>query len=404
MVTTFYPPYHHGGDGVMVYRLAHALAARGHEVDVLHSVDAYRLQHPGEPEVAFAEHARVRRFPLESRVPALAALSAHQLGGPAAYARAVAAVLDGRPHDVIHFNNVSLVGGPGVLRHGRGVKLYTPHEYWLVCPTHVLFRLDREACTTKTCLRCTLHYRRPPQLWRWTGHVRRCAAHVDCFLMPSRFVLERHRAEGFMGRMEILHNFVPVPDAVPAVTPERPYFLYVGRLERLKGALDLPALFGAVPGTELVIAGRGTALQELQRQAAGRPDVRFLGQVHPGGMSELYAGALAVVVPSLCYETFQLVVAEAMAHGTPVVARRIGAVAELVEEAGGGLLFDTLGECRQAMARLASDGALRSELGARGRAHARARLTESAHVARYLEIVTELVRARGAASGDAARA
>ncbi len=53
MVTTFYPPYHFGGDGVFVYRLTQALAERGHSVDVIHSVDAYRLQHPAEPEVAF---------------------------------------------------------------------------------------------------------------------------------------------------------------------------------------------------------------------------------------------------------------------------------------------------------------------------------------------------------------
>ena len=61
MVTTFYPPYHFGGDGVFVYRLAEALAERGHLVDVIHSADAYRLQHPAEPEVAFSHHPNVTR-------------------------------------------------------------------------------------------------------------------------------------------------------------------------------------------------------------------------------------------------------------------------------------------------------------------------------------------------------
>ena len=40
LVTTFYPPYHFGGDGICVYRLAQALARRGHRVDVLHSRDS----------------------------------------------------------------------------------------------------------------------------------------------------------------------------------------------------------------------------------------------------------------------------------------------------------------------------------------------------------------------------
>ena len=48
--------------------------------------------------------------------------------------------------DVVHFHNVSLIGGPGVLRLGEGVKLYTMHEYWLVCPTHALFKFQRAAC------------------------------------------------------------------------------------------------------------------------------------------------------------------------------------------------------------------------------------------------------------------
>ena len=86
MVTTFYPPYHFGGDAVFVYRLTEALAARGHQVDVIHSADAYHLRHPAEPGIPFAHHPNVTVHPLRSRNPALASLSAHQLGRPAAYA------------------------------------------------------------------------------------------------------------------------------------------------------------------------------------------------------------------------------------------------------------------------------------------------------------------------------
>lgn len=145
MVTTFYPPYHFGGDGVYVYRLAEALAERGHRVDVVHSVDAYRLQHPADPEVSFTHHANVTRHPLESARPFPAALAAHQFGRPAWYGRRLRDVLEGQRFDVIHYHNVSLIGGPGVLRLGRAVKLYTAHEYWLICPTHVLFKFNRVA-------------------------------------------------------------------------------------------------------------------------------------------------------------------------------------------------------------------------------------------------------------------
>ena len=74
MVTTFYPPFSFGGDGMCVYRLSTALAERGHQVDVYHSEDAYSLQHPSDPETEFVEHPNVTRRPLRSRVPLLSAL------------------------------------------------------------------------------------------------------------------------------------------------------------------------------------------------------------------------------------------------------------------------------------------------------------------------------------------
>ena len=100
-------------------------------------------------------------------------------------------MLEGNRFDVIHFHNVSLAGGPGVLEYGDAVKLYTTSEHWLVCPMHVLFRYNREPCVEPHCLRCTVAFRRPPQLWRYTGLLERAVKHVDLFLSPSRFTLRR---------------------------------------------------------------------------------------------------------------------------------------------------------------------------------------------------------------------
>ena len=65
-LTTFYPPYSFGGDAMYIYRLAHALGDMGHRVDVVHCVDSYKLLHPAEPELDFAEHPkRAKRHVLE---------------------------------------------------------------------------------------------------------------------------------------------------------------------------------------------------------------------------------------------------------------------------------------------------------------------------------------------------
>ncbi len=392
MVTTFYPPFSFGGDGIFVYRLAHALADVGHRVDVIHSEDAYRLQHPEDPEREFAEHPNVTCHPLRSRWSRMSALSAHQLGSPGAYGPRLRALLDDRDYDVIHYHNISLMGGPGVLRLGRALKLYTPHEYWLICPTHVLFKYDREACTARECLRCTLHSRRPPQLWRYGGWLTECMRHVDRFLMPSRFSLERHRADGIDAPMTVLPSFVPTPAATVdrEAVCERPFFLCVGRLEKLKGIQEMIELFRGYRAADLLIIGEGGYRPALELLARGLEHVRFLGALHPSELGAYYRQAIAVLVPSLCYEVFPLIPIEALAHGTPVIARRIGALTEVVEESGGGFTFDTLEDCARAMRRLQGDAGLCRELGDRGRATASEKWTPEAHLARYLEIVEEL--------------
>jgi glycosyltransferase involved in cell wall biosynthesis len=396
LVTTFYPPYHFGGDAIFVHRLARALAARGHSVDVVHSVDAYRLSRP-EPQPGFEETPGVRRLPLASRSAHIAALASHQLGEPGPYRRQLREILAPGRYDVIHFHNISLVGGPGVLRYGDGIKLYTAHEYWLVCPTHVLFRFDDKACFEKSCLRCTLLHKRPPQLWRSTTLIQDCLRSLDRLLLQSRFAIERHRAEGIDAPIELMPGFVPVPSADPAPISGESYFLYVGRLEKLKGLQDLFPMLHGFPAARLRIAGTGKYEQELRTMAAGLSNVEFLGQVHPSRVADLYRGALAVLVPSLCFEVFPLAVVEAMAFGVPVVARRIGAVTELIEDSGGGLLFDTTAECRAAMERLLAAPALRRELGARGRAMALERWTEDVHLSRYLALIGQLMQKRAAA-------
>lgn len=396
LVTTFYPPYHFGGDAVFVHRLAGALAERGHAVDVVHSVDAHRLA-ARHPSPGFAETPGVRRLPLETAVPQLASLAAHQLGSPGPYAARLRAVLAPGRYDVIHFHNISLVGGPGVLRFGDGVKLYTTHEYWLICPTHVLFRYDHQACREKRCLICTTRARRPPQWWRESTLIERCLDHVDRLLVPSRFAIERHRSDGITAPMHLLPSFVPVPEAASDASSGEPAFLFVGRLERLKGLQDVIPLFRGLPQARLRIAGTGTFEPALRRCAEGLSNVEFLGQVHPSRIPDLYRGALAVLVPSLCYEVFPLAPVEAMAQGVPVIARRIGALTEVVEQSGGGLLFDTVEQCRAAMLELLGSPDLRRDLAARGRRTALREWSEAVHMDRYLELVRHLLGVRSVA-------
>ena len=173
----------------------------------------------------------------------------------------------------------------------------------------------------------------------------------------------------------------------------RPYFLYAGRLERIKGVDTLIRVFEAYDGADLVIAGEGTQDQALRRQAAGNPRVQFVGRLGQTALASLYAGAIALVVPSVGYEVFPLVSLEAFAQRTPVIARRLGGLPEAVEDSGGGFVYESDRELVEAMEALRLDPSLRRELGERGRSALLQTWSEDAHLARYLDVVEE-IRAR----------
>lgn len=372
-LTTFYPPYSFGGDGMQVYRLSHALAESGHHVDIVHCVDSYHLLHPAEPPVQFAEHPNVVRHELRSGYSSLSPLLTQQTGRPLLKRKSIDRVLRSRSFDVIHFHNISLLG-PEILsilpEHGRAVKMYTTHEHWLICPTHVMWKFNRAPCDKPECLRCMIQAKRPPQIWRYTGLLERMASHVDQFVAPSRFTARMHAERGFPQPVAYLPNFLDRVDAewrTPAPRPHAaPYFLFVGRLEQIKGLQTLIAVWDRVRDYDLLIAGAGNYEVELRAMAAGQPRIKFLGQLSQAELGALYYHALACIVPALTYETFGMTAVEAFARKTPVVARDLGALPEVIQDSGGGFVYGTEEELLRALDCLGKSPSLRADLGEKG--------------------------------------
>ena len=399
-LTTFYPPHNFGGDGIGIQRLARGLVRAGHQVTVIHDVDAYNALHQGPEPGPQAEPEGLEVIGLRSGMGTLSSLLTQQLGRPVLNGGRIARLLDERKFDVINFHNISLVGGPGILKYGRALKLYMAHEHWLVCPSHVLWRHNRELCTGRECLKCELTYRRPPQLWRRTGYLERELHHVDAFIAMSEFSRQKHREFGFPREMEVLPYFLPDPEPAGArvggAAPHaRPYFLFVGRLEKIKGLDDVIPVFRDYPGADLVIAGDGEYGATLRALGAGMPNVRFLGRVPLEELRRYYEHAIGLVVPSVCFETCGIILIEAFRQGTPVIARRIGPFPEIVETSGGGELFGTRDELVAAMRRLQEDPARRARLAAAGYDAFVARWSERAVVPQYLDIVARAAERKG---------
>ncbi len=372
-LTTFYPPYSFGGDAMYIHRLSHALGDAGHNVDVIHCVDSYHLLHPAEPSLKFATHPRVTTHALRSKAGWLSPLLTQQTGRAHLKRRSILEVMRSKPYDVIHYHNISLLG-PEVLTleplSPQHVKLYMTHEHWLICPTHVLWKFGERPCERPACLQCTLRARRPPQLWRYTDQLANASRAIDTFVSPSRFTARMHADRGFARRVEHLPYFIERVDHEwqnPKPPPsDKPFFLFVGRLEEIKGVQTLIDLWKRVTDCDLLIAGTGDYEQHLKARAADNPRIKFLGALTQSDLGNLYYHALSVIVPSLTFETFGIIIIEAFARKTPVIVRDLGALPEVVADSGGGYVYRNDDELLDAIHKIVIAPELRRELGQQG--------------------------------------
>ncbi|HEY4428419.1 MAG TPA: glycosyltransferase family 4 protein [Solirubrobacteraceae bacterium] len=257
---------------------------------------------------------------------------------------------------VVHAHNLHPAFGWRALAAARAsgarVVLHL-HQYRLVCAIGVCFTrgADCTRCHGRDTLpgirlRCrggvaeSLAYGASLALWQ-----RRLVEQADAILVPSEFAGARLRELGAplpANRVHVLAPPVASAGAVPAkprppssssaAAGPRPYALVVARLSPEKG-VDVAIDACRIAGMPLVIAGDGPDRGSLSRRAAGS-DVRFAGQVGGAELAGLRAGAAVALAPSRSAETFGLAAAEAMAAGLPVAASRVGALVELVEEAG----------------------------------------------------------------------
>lgn len=134
------------------------------------------------------------------------------------------------------------------------------------------------------------------------------------------------------GRITIKPNFVDLPEIVER---RRSGFLFVGRLSPEKGIEVLVRAAVAVPHVSLRVAGIGPMMSLLD----GIANIAALRALAAEDVYAEMCNATALVLPSICYESFPRTLVEAYACSLPVIASRIGSLPSLVEEGVTGLLF-----------------------------------------------------------------
>lgn len=226
-------------------------------------------------------------------------------------------------------------------------------------------------------------------LHHWTSAYRG----VTRWVAPSAFVADLARSFDIpAARVVTIGHGVEARGAGGPPPMDGCYVLYVGRLSVEKGVRLLPGLARAIAPMPLVVAGEGPLGPWLESERKTAPNLKLLGYVEEAALAGWLAAAAVVVAPSLFYEHFGYVVAEALLAARTVVASAIGALPELVEHERTGLRVAPGDAAALAAAvRRALEDPAAPRWGQTARAELRGRLDPTRHVealeALYADVV-----------------
>ena len=209
---------------------------------------------------------------------------------------------------------------------------------------------------------------------------------VSIFIVLSQFQKQRFIHAGIPAhRLEILPNVVPQANG-DGSDQIGELVTFVGRASPEKGIGDFVAAARHLPDLPFAVAGATDRVPDLV--ASSPPNVRWLGFLKEKELNEAYTRSRVLVFPFRWFEGFPNVITHSMALQRPVLASRIGAVPEIVDEGRTGLLFDTgnVDDLVTKLRTLYADKARCREMGAAGRAKALAAYGPEGVYTRLMEI------------------
>ncbi len=351
-----YLPERVGGTELYTQAIAHELAARGHEVGVFYPSDG------GPAGVSSRQDDRVTvwRAHVGPVTPLRRFLALYRDSGlRAEFTR----TFERFAPDIVHIQH--MMGLPSVVVrtiHEAGVPyVITLWDFWWRCANaQLLTNYSGEICggpstTFFNCAHCAIARAGHPNLLpalplvapvmaRRNESLQPVIEGAARLIAPTEFVRRWYVGHGFPARnVEVLAPALAYPAPLPRQHHDGPFRVaYIGGLAKQKGVHVLIEAFAGLRGeAELWIAGDETAdpgySRELRRLAGA--NVRFLGRLDRDQVWQALAQADVVAVPALWYETYSFIVSEAFIAGAPVLASRLGPLADRVRDGVDGRLL-----------------------------------------------------------------
>lgn len=286
--------------------------------------------------------------------------------------------------DIVHFQHLLglSVDLPLAAKEHCGVVLGL-NDYWLMCPTTHFLNSDGEIChnsSPKNCWKClstqwcnlvsTRHFINHhilKKIYEVCAHalvntiakravcVKQSVGCADKLVTPSETIIRKFVENGFIddsdlkdGKVALIHHGVDahVLSKVRKNPSDKTRFGYVGDFVERKGLHVLIEAFNKLGDASAELKIYGSAVldpfdryhRRLIEKSKNNPKIRFMGPFED--VRDPYSNVDVLVVPSVTFEGFGLVVQEALATKTPVIASSIGVLNEFVEHIKNGLLFE----------------------------------------------------------------
>lgn len=328
--------YRRGGDCIYMLNLEQLLKQHGHEVAI------FSMDYPENLESPWSKY-----WP--RNMSKLAAFT--RPFGDSEVKKKFSALLDDFKPDVLHLNNIHTQLSPVIaeIAHSRGIRVvWTLHDTKLVCPCYTCTRNGKwcEECFSDK-IAVIRHKCMPGNIpgaiigWReikkWNKE--RLEACTDVFLPPSQFMADTMVKGGYSAdKMHVLCNFIDVSKVQNPSLKKEDYYVFLGRVNSVKGVPTLCKAAAALP-YKLIVIGGGELLPELQAQYRDCANIEFVGQKNWDKFRPILEGARFMVLPAEWSENNPLTVIESQSLGTPVLGARIGGIPELIEEGVSGMTF-----------------------------------------------------------------
>lgn len=349
---TWYPS---GGDWTYVAHVSRLYTQRGHTVIPFSMKD--ERNYPSPWSAYFIEHIDYKKIDRSSISAGLKVVSKSIWSAESR--RQLEKLLDSVKIDLAHINVIHHYITPVILKtlKDRGIPvIWTLHEYTPICPESTFVSQGKICekcfggafyhCVTNRCKKGSLPASMVAAAENYVHSALNYYKYVDYYLCPSRFLLEKFRSFNFFPEKlrQLYHgyDYAEVDAAAEANPHTGDYIVFVGRLEKIKGAHTLLSAIRQHPDIPLRLIGTGTQEQELRdmTQDLQPGQVTFTGKLSKKQTLEMISGARFLVCPSEWYEVLGFTVVEAMPLGKPVIGARIGAIPEMVIEGKTGLLFE----------------------------------------------------------------